>query len=188
VIWNSDDGDQIRTWKAHDHWIELSLSPTAPHLATSSWEQKIAFLRYHNRRASCHIKARPNMSKELPSRLQGAHCNGMRRQETLLVGSPSIRRSPKPRSVLFLSHPRIDFFLNELTAHPVTRTIILVIPRCMHTTSVLIVLKSLTTVQQRPAIPQLAGPSRNDARGLDPFWDSLPNVRQDIFPSYIPHS
>ncbi|KIJ07538.1 hypothetical protein PAXINDRAFT_19273 [Paxillus involutus ATCC 200175] len=42
-------------------------------------------------------------------------------------------------------------------------------------TSIPIVLKSLTSVQQRPAIPQLAGPSRNDARGLDPCWVTLPN-------------
>ncbi|KIJ13182.1 hypothetical protein PAXINDRAFT_52012, partial [Paxillus involutus ATCC 200175] len=35
TIWNSDDGDQLRTWKAHDSWIDLSLSPTATHKVAS---------------------------------------------------------------------------------------------------------------------------------------------------------
>ncbi|KIJ13124.1 hypothetical protein PAXINDRAFT_14024 [Paxillus involutus ATCC 200175] len=39
----------------------------------------------------------------------------------------------------------------------------------------------ISTGKQRPAIP-LAGPSRNDGRGLDPFWDSLPNLAQQASP------
>ncbi|KIK95917.1 hypothetical protein PAXRUDRAFT_126541, partial [Paxillus rubicundulus Ve08.2h10] len=49
TIWNSDDGGQLRTWKAHDGLITaLSLSPTATvnrgHLATSRWEENTAFV------------------------------------------------------------------------------------------------------------------------------------------------
>ncbi|KIJ12448.1 hypothetical protein PAXINDRAFT_14772 [Paxillus involutus ATCC 200175] len=50
-------------------------------------------------------------------------------------------------------YPRIDFFLSELTAHPVTRTIVLVVPRF-----------------------PLAGASRND--GMDRFWNSQPDREQ----------
>ncbi|KIJ13132.1 hypothetical protein PAXINDRAFT_81653 [Paxillus involutus ATCC 200175] len=45
TIWNSDDGGQLCTWKAHDDWITgLSLSPTATHLVTSNWDENIAFI------------------------------------------------------------------------------------------------------------------------------------------------
>ncbi|KAF8836814.1 WD40 repeat-like protein [Paxillus ammoniavirescens] len=46
VIWNSDNGEQLRMWRAHGGLIRgLSLSPTAAtHLATSNWWHKTAFI------------------------------------------------------------------------------------------------------------------------------------------------
>ncbi|KAF8834631.1 WD40 repeat-like protein [Paxillus ammoniavirescens] len=45
TIWNSEDGGQLWTWKAHDDWITgLSLSPTATHLVTSNWDENTAFI------------------------------------------------------------------------------------------------------------------------------------------------
>jgi WD40 repeat protein len=45
TIWNSDDGEQLRTWKAHDGLITaLALSPTTTHLVTSRWDEKTAFV------------------------------------------------------------------------------------------------------------------------------------------------
>ncbi|KAF8834613.1 WD40 repeat-like protein [Paxillus ammoniavirescens] len=43
-IWDSHNGDQLRTWKAHDKWIKLSLSPSGSHLATCGWDNKTAFV------------------------------------------------------------------------------------------------------------------------------------------------
>ncbi|KIJ14002.1 hypothetical protein PAXINDRAFT_79923 [Paxillus involutus ATCC 200175] len=47
AIWNSHNGEQLRTWKAHnnvDSPTSLSLSPTGTHLATSNWDEKIPFV------------------------------------------------------------------------------------------------------------------------------------------------
>ncbi|KAF8834473.1 WD40 repeat-like protein [Paxillus ammoniavirescens] len=44
AIWNSHTGEQLRTWKAHDKWITLSLPPSGSHLATSNWNDKTAFV------------------------------------------------------------------------------------------------------------------------------------------------
>ncbi|KAF8834635.1 WD40 repeat-like protein [Paxillus ammoniavirescens] len=45
TIWNSQTGEQLRTWKAHDDkWVRLSLSPSGSHLATFSWNDNTAFV------------------------------------------------------------------------------------------------------------------------------------------------
>ncbi|KAF8833646.1 WD40 repeat-like protein, partial [Paxillus ammoniavirescens] len=46
-IWNSHNGERLRTWKAHDNTFAittLSLSPTGTHLVTSNWWEKLAFV------------------------------------------------------------------------------------------------------------------------------------------------
>jgi hypothetical protein len=157
-------------------WIRgLSLSPTATHLVTSNWNEKPPSSSISQRASKLLRWSTTEMSKELPSPLQGSSLRRDAKTTNSTCGKPQHPKIPKPRSVLFLLHPRIDFFLNQLTAHLVARTTIFVIARRMQNLCTYHS-KSLTSVQQRPAIP-LAGPSRNDGRGLDPFWDSLPNVR-----------
>ncbi|KIJ12401.1 hypothetical protein PAXINDRAFT_101222 [Paxillus involutus ATCC 200175] len=46
---------------------------------------------------------------------------------------------------------------------------------------------SPTAVQRRSAIPQLAGPSRNDGAGFDRFWDSLPEAHRHQQDPPLPH-
>ncbi|KIJ06840.1 hypothetical protein PAXINDRAFT_91410, partial [Paxillus involutus ATCC 200175] len=43
-IWNSHNGEKLRTWKVYDKWIKLSLSPTGTHVATSCWNDNTAFV------------------------------------------------------------------------------------------------------------------------------------------------
>ncbi|KIJ14778.1 hypothetical protein PAXINDRAFT_169460, partial [Paxillus involutus ATCC 200175] len=47
TLWDSHNGDQLRTWKAYDHAnmiTTFSLSPTGTHLVTSNWLEKRAFV------------------------------------------------------------------------------------------------------------------------------------------------
>ncbi|KIJ07797.1 hypothetical protein PAXINDRAFT_89813, partial [Paxillus involutus ATCC 200175] len=46
TIWNSHNGQQLRTWQAHNNvaTIKLSLSPSGSHLATRGWNDKTAFV------------------------------------------------------------------------------------------------------------------------------------------------
>ncbi|KIJ07670.1 hypothetical protein PAXINDRAFT_31007, partial [Paxillus involutus ATCC 200175] len=47
TIWNSHNGERLRTWKAHGntgHVATLSLSPSGAHLATSNWGNSTAFV------------------------------------------------------------------------------------------------------------------------------------------------
>ncbi|KAF9233504.1 WD40-repeat-containing domain protein [Melanogaster broomeanus] len=37
ALWNSHNGELLRTWKAHHNWSRLSLSPTGTHLATCAF-------------------------------------------------------------------------------------------------------------------------------------------------------
>ncbi|KIJ11355.1 hypothetical protein PAXINDRAFT_84670 [Paxillus involutus ATCC 200175] len=45
TIWNPRNGEQLRTWKAHNHWIRaLTLSPSKTQLATCAQFDNIAFV------------------------------------------------------------------------------------------------------------------------------------------------
>ncbi|KIK77718.1 hypothetical protein PAXRUDRAFT_366041 [Paxillus rubicundulus Ve08.2h10] len=46
TIWNSHNGEQLRTWQAHSSvaTIKLSLSPSGSHLVTRGWNDKTAFV------------------------------------------------------------------------------------------------------------------------------------------------
>ncbi|KIJ12413.1 hypothetical protein PAXINDRAFT_82942 [Paxillus involutus ATCC 200175] len=48
TIWNAYNGEQLRTWKVHDHIgtyvTTLSLSPTGTYLASSNWGKKTTFV------------------------------------------------------------------------------------------------------------------------------------------------
>ncbi|KIJ13158.1 hypothetical protein PAXINDRAFT_14055 [Paxillus involutus ATCC 200175] len=145
TIWNSDDGEKIRTWKAHDGpglIRGLSLSPTAPtHLATSSWDWKTTFI------------------FDISTGKQVAALEHNQIADTIAF-------SPSGRHIVTACHDK-KLYLWEAPAFgdPQTK------PPTQPFSSLL----------DRPAIP-LAGPSQNDGRGLDPFWDSLPNRAQEASP------
>ncbi|KAF8833880.1 WD40 repeat-like protein [Paxillus ammoniavirescens] len=45
TIWNSRNGEQLRTWKAYNNWIRQPfLSPNGTHLTTCNWLDKTAFV------------------------------------------------------------------------------------------------------------------------------------------------
>ncbi|KAF8836817.1 WD40 repeat-like protein [Paxillus ammoniavirescens] len=139
TIWNSDDGDQLRTWKAHDDWIAgLSLSPTAPtHLATCSWYGKTAFI------------------FDISTGMQVAALEHDQNLEATAF-------SPSGRYIVTACHDR-KLYLWEAPAFGNPKT------------------KPFLSLLDRPAIPP-AGSSRNDTRGLDPFWDSLPTRAREASP------
>ncbi|KAF8842652.1 WD40 repeat-like protein [Paxillus ammoniavirescens] len=47
TIWNSHNGERLRTWKVHNqsgYISTLSLSPAGTHLASANWSEKLAFV------------------------------------------------------------------------------------------------------------------------------------------------
>ncbi|KAF8834776.1 WD40 repeat-like protein [Paxillus ammoniavirescens] len=138
TIWNSVDGGRLRKWKAHDEWIRgLSLSPTASHLATSSWREKTAFVFDTSTGKQVAALKHDNDVKAI-----AFSCSG--RLIATGCGDSKIYLWEAPAS----EDPK--------TTSPA---------------------RPFSSLLDRPAVP-LAGPSRNDGRELDPFWDSLPNRAQ----------
>jgi WD40 repeat protein len=94
TIWNSHTGEQLRTWKAHDEWIRLSLSPSGSHLATSSWNDSTAFVfDVSTGEQITALKHSANVHGIAYSPSGKFIATGCDRQESLLVGGPSRRRS-----------------------------------------------------------------------------------------------
>jgi WD40 repeat protein len=113
TIWNSVDGGQLRTWKAHNGWIELSLSPTSTHLATSdsSWNGKSAFVfDTSTGKQITTLKHDGNVNGIAFSPSGWLIATGCDDNKIYLWEAPA---SEGPQTKVSLV-PRIDFFFNEL--------------------------------------------------------------------------
>jgi WD40 repeat protein len=90
TIWNSHNGEQLRTWKAHKRWIRHTLPLTKWNpLGDLPIRQNSLRIRYLNGRASCAaLRACRQCQWNCLLAFRAVHCDGMRRQESLLVGSP----------------------------------------------------------------------------------------------------
>ncbi|KAF8834409.1 WD40 repeat-like protein [Paxillus ammoniavirescens] len=145
TIWNSYNGEQLRTWKYDDiNFIQLSFSPTGTYLATCNWSEKTAFvfdvLTGEQIAELKHNADVQGIAYSPSGRLIATGCD----EGKVYMWEAPVAEGPPAKS----SAPPFSSLLD------------------------------------RPAIPP-AGPSRNDGRGFDMFWDSLPNRDQQAPPSQL---
>ncbi|KIJ08256.1 hypothetical protein PAXINDRAFT_18597, partial [Paxillus involutus ATCC 200175] len=132
---------------AHNgNWIELSLSPSGSHLATSAWNDNTAFVfdvSTGEQIAALKHSTNVNGISYPPSgKFIATGCDD---KKVYLWEAPAEDPQPKSSALPFSS------------------------------------------LLDRPAI-SLAGPSRNNGRELDAFWDTLPNVRIHFHSSTFAHN
>ncbi|KAF8838102.1 WD40 repeat-like protein [Paxillus ammoniavirescens] len=162
TIWNSHNGERLRTWKAHDNTTPistLSLSPTGTHLASSNWGEKLAFVwDISTGEQVAAFKHSQNSTRIAYSPSGKFIATGCMDKKVYVWEAPMFK---DPRTKAQKSRPpSFSWFLDV----------------CIQI-SVITLPQSLTSVQQRPAIT-LAGPPRNNETGVDGFGHSLPNMRQ----------
>ncbi|KIJ13713.1 hypothetical protein PAXINDRAFT_170229, partial [Paxillus involutus ATCC 200175] len=136
TIWDSENGEKLRTLKAHDNniLVKVSLSPSGSHLATRGWNDKTALVfDISTGEQVAEFQHNGNVNKIAYSPSGQFIATACSDGKVCLWDAAAFKDPPAKSPASSFS-----FFLDQ------------------------------------PAIPP-AGPSRNDGRGADPFWDSPPN-------------
>ncbi|KAF8838104.1 WD40 repeat-like protein [Paxillus ammoniavirescens] len=130
TIWNSHSGERLRTWKAHDNtnrFTTLSLSPTGTHLATSNWREKKSFVfdisTGQQVTALKHGQYSNGIAYSPSGKFIATGCD----DKQVYIWEAPVFEDPQINARKVSS--RVDFFLSELTIHPVAPTIVLMVPR-----------------------------------------------------------
>ncbi|KIJ12431.1 hypothetical protein PAXINDRAFT_101239 [Paxillus involutus ATCC 200175] len=124
IIWNSHNGEQLRTWKAHDdNWTKLSLSPTGTQLATSAWFESMALV--FDIATGGQVAALPhhNNVPTIAYSPSGRFIAIGSKDHKVYVWEAPVFEDPQTKVQKVSSH--MDFFPSELTVHPVAPTIVL---------------------------------------------------------------
>ncbi|KAF9233508.1 WD40-repeat-containing domain protein [Melanogaster broomeanus] len=117
AIWNSRTGDLVRTWKTHDDWNRLSLSPTGTHLAicASNGEVKKAFVFDISIGEQVAAFEHDQGVRAIAYSPSGFITTGSLDNKVYLWEGPDFE-DPKTKV-----SSCIDHFLNELTTQPTSR-------------------------------------------------------------------